>query len=382
MRNVLNATLALLAILLAVQTWRVHALSTEIAELRAEGTAAKSSPGRAARGVSGFVVTGDELDDTSPAAVDGLSAMTRVGRDVAVSSASASNRKPATAKRAEAPIKRDEESSAKPAAGAKVPVELRKAIVRASQAYADGDHATALKLLQQSLADYPAEPEAYAALAKLYHDLGMYDDAIQTYRDWTKAMPDNARAHLAQANLYEVLGMNDEALASLARYEELKEGAPDSYSAAASMYRRLGMPAEELSTLQRWVDAAPTSVQANLALAEYYRRSGDLPSALAQYQQTSALAPGNVTAHVNLAQVYQALGQHQNAQAELTTALSLHPGDTSIYLRLADSYRRTQDYASAIGAYQAIIDLEPGSPSAQRAAQQIARLERQLTAQR
>lgn len=380
MHNVLYATLALLAILLAVQTWRVHALSTEIVEIRTEDTTAKSSPGHTARDVAGSVVTGDELGDTSPAAADGTSAVPRVDRDAAVSPAS--NRKPAVANRAEPSADGDAEHSAKPAAGAKIPVELRRAIARASQAYADGDHATALKLLLQSLADYPAEPEAYAALAKLYHDLGMYDEAIQTYREWTKSMPDNARAHLAQANLYEVLGMNDEALSSLARYEELKEGAPDSYSAAASMYRRLGMPAEELNTLQRWVDAAPTSVQANLALAEYYRRSGDLPSALAQYQQTSALAPGNVTAHVNLAQVYQALGQHQNAQAELTTALSLHPGDTSIYLRLADSYRRTQNYGSAIGAYQAIIDLEPGSPLALRAAQQIARLERQLTAQR
>lgn len=380
MNKTLLITAAVSIALLGVQSWRVHALKRELAQARP--TAHEDTAHT--QGVVSVEPTSDSLQESeAPSYSEGLSAppvdtKTSTGNPVSAGpKATPINPRDAKAK-PDAPIKKDAASASGSATANQLPAQLRKGMAQASKAFSDGDYETALRILEDAVREFPGEPQAYASLAKMYSDLGLIDDAIKTYRDWTDTKPDDARAFLGAAGLYEALGMNQEALDHLARYERLKEGAPDGYAAAASMYRRLGMPDQELRSLTKWVDAAPTSPQAYLALGEYYRRNGDPANALIQYQQATALAPGNVTAHTSLASAYQQLGQLPNAQAELLAAVSIHPGDTSLQMRLADLYRRGGDLGSAIATYQNVIQQEPNSANALQASQQIARLQQQL----
>ncbi|NUM53358.1 MAG: tetratricopeptide repeat protein [Candidatus Hydrogenedentes bacterium] len=379
----LIAVIAALALLLIVQTWRVHAIKQQLSQTQAsvhklEQRAQDERTETLSSGpVSAFDPVGDvNLDRTdknvATTQADSATAEAR-GADGAV--ASETQRGAGTTALAQT------QSHDKRAAPTnQLPAKLRKSISQAASAFSDGDYETALKLLENAVKEFPQEAQAYATLAKMYNDLGMIDEAIKAYQDWTAARPDDAKAFLGAAGLYESLGMNDEALENLAQYERLKEGSPDSFAAAASMYRRLGMPEQELNALANWVDTAPASPQAHLALGEYYRRNADPASALTQYQLASTLAPGNVTAHSSMATAYQLLGQYDNAAAALTTAIALHPGDMALQMRLADVYRRGGDLNAAIATYQGVIHLEPNTPLALRASQQITRLQQQLTA--
>lgn len=380
MNRTLSIAVAVSIALLGVQSWRVHALKRELAEAK---PTVHQETAHAQATVSMKPATPPLQEAEAPSYSKGLSAPTVDAKPSGVKPAPAEtiaapgNPRDDKAKPA-APLKKDAARASGTVAATQLPAKLRKGMAEASKAYSNGDYETALRLLENAVREFPGEPQAYASLAKMYSDLGLIDDAIKTYRDWTDTKPDDARAYLGAAGLYEALGMNQEALDQLAQYERLKEGAPDGYAAAASMYRRLGMPDQELRSLMGWVDAAPTSPQAYLALGEYYRRNGDPANALAHYQQATALAPGNVTAHTSLASAYQQLGQLPNAQAELLAAVSIHPGDTSLQMRLADLYRRGGDLGSAIATYQNVIQQEPNSANALRASQQIARLQQQL----
>ncbi|HRK35058.1 MAG TPA: tetratricopeptide repeat protein [Candidatus Hydrogenedentes bacterium] len=381
MNKILSAVVVILIAITGIQQYRITSLKTEVstqsiklatnlAASPAQSVPRQVSSDRDSESETAFESNPGEISTTSKL-------VARAGTKAVVPEGTGSTRGATDKTAAKKGAPKPEAVLQREAA-----IRVRKQVAEATKAYNDGDHETALRLLRDTMAENPGDPQAFSALAKLYRDLGMVDDAIRTYNDWTATRPEDAQAFLAQAALYEALGMNAESVQSLARYEEIKQGTPDSYSTAAAMYRRLGMPQEELTAILGWVDSAPTSPQAYLALGEYYRRAGDTSSALAQYQQASSIAPGNVGAHLSMATAYQQLGDHASAQAALHTALQLHPGDASIYLRLADSYRRSGDLSAAIGAYESVLAMEPNSNSAIRASQQIVRLQRQLTAQR
>lgn len=380
-----------LAVLLVVQTWRVHALQRSLETNRAALSKTTAVDGILASGSSA-------VEQGSAAAVpDKPVVLTEPAGEFAESGSEALARLQTWGERRAAKNDRDGQNSsaAKNGEGSTTPSKQKKpeansarerdmtrdTIAKARRLALDGDYDSAITTMRQAVESQPANAQYYRELAKLYNDLGMLDEALQVYQDWASARPEDAQAYYSLASMYDAMGMNEEALSYLRRYEEANAGSPDGYASIASLYRRLGMPDEEYGALAAWVDAAPNSSAAALALADYYRRSGNYSAATPQYQQAIAMAPGNVSAHVNLALAYQQMGQHQAAQGQLLYALDLHPGDASIWMRLGESYRRSGDMGAALSAYQTVLGLEPSSAFALRAGQQIVRIQRQMSQQ-
>lgn len=254
----------------------------------------------------------------------------------------------------------------------------KRLLSQAREAMDSGQYDTAGDLFAQAIESDPTNKQAYRALAQLQHNLGMFQDEVQTYRDWMQAMPDDALPHYLLASTYEGMGLNAEAYQELSAFQSINEGNLSSYPMAASMLRRLGMRAEEVATLHAWAAAAPDSPDVHRALGDFYRRAGDYNLAVAEYQTATGLLPGNISAYISLGSVYTRMGLYAEAQAQYLTVLDLRPDNLSVRTQLAESYRASGNLTGAFDMYQSIIDMQPNSPQAQQAARAITRLQRQL----
>ncbi len=382
--------IAVLTLLLSVQTWRLHTAQGALQDARAIREAparvdVAASDKKQVRSESIAASSTERLlhDAPEPASdnpiAKALAAFASTGKESKASARVDTDAK--TGKRSLAKVVRVMQKhgdNSKDKSQKKDASEASRQIASARQSLRQGDYASALAQLQTAEQSASLNGKEYKALAQAYNDLGMADEALRTYQDWSHAHPNDPQSYLSLARAYESLGMNTEAASQLALYQEMAGGKTDSYANAAALYRRLGMTSQEGALLSDWVGTSPGSTQAHLAMADYYRRTGNLPSAMAEYQSILQTAPGNVNAHMNLAQTYQQMGQYAEAQAVLVSALQLQPGNADIYLRLGESYRRSGDLSSAIGTYQSVVSMEPGTTQAVRAQQQIARIQRQV----
>ena len=398
----IGVLLAVLCMLLAFQTWRLHALRQSFASAAhaAASEARVSTPGGLQEqngGSDGMAGPGSARSKTMDSVLqlptdekkDALTALKELaqgatpdgksGRATPDDDKKHAGRQNGPAKAGSGAAKEEKGDGQRTSEQEKNA--LRNGLARARAAAKNGDYTKAVELLNNLIDSTENNGSAYQALARMYRDMGLPDDALAVLQEWSTAQPDAADAHLGLANTYEALGLNAEALAELQMYEDLSGASGDSYSELAAMYRRLGLPSEEGQSLAAWLDASPNSPQAMRAMADYYRRNGDYGNAVAQYQEVLLAEPGNISARTNLAQTYQQLGEYAAAQSEYRAALELTPGDANLWLRLGESYRQSGDLPSAIGSYQSVLALEPGSTAAFRANRQIARLQRQLTQQ-
>ena len=163
---------------------------------------------------------------------------------------------------------------------------------RARQASENGDFEQARALLRRGIAANPGDRQVYRELAELNRHMGFTDEEIQTYQEWSEAMPKDALPHYMLAQTYDRLGWNDEAVAELDRFRAMSGDSVESYAMTAGVYRDLGMLDEEGAMLDAWIGAAPDSMAANRAYGDYLLRTGDRQGALDAYETAIAVNAG------------------------------------------------------------------------------------------
>jgi tetratricopeptide (TPR) repeat protein len=380
---------AVLVVLLGVQTVRVGRLQEQLAVQRAV-----SGPGLARTDAPKSIDAGKSARNAVQAKIDPKK---QAKQDVSIwtDDAEAENSPQKEANKlvkaleaiAEAPVasaaerERGRKASDKASADKKAS-DAKKAAQAVARKVRDlveaGDFDGAASMLRDEIAKGNGSGQVYSTLASLYRKMGMQDEEMQLYRDWMTNLPADPNAHYALASAYERNGMNAEALRELAQYEQMSNGQVSSYAQAASLYGRLGDRANQGRILQEWSSQVPGSPDARLAMAQYYMQTGNYGAAVGEYQAATQILPGNVQAHVGLARAYQQGGDYASAQAELNAAVGIRPEDMGIRLQLADMYRRGGDPALAVQVYQDVINQQPDSQEARRAAQAIRRIQTQV----
>lgn len=235
-----------------------------------------------------------------------------------------------------------------------------------------GNTPEAETLLKEAIEKDPDNARFYRVkLAEIYQNAGRTSEQLEVFKKWLREAPNDPEPHLRLANVYNQMGERDKALEEIAQYEQLNPEDASLLSTAATLYRGMGMEAEERVALEAWVAASPGSLEAHRALGEYYRRTHDDDAALFEYQQAAQQFPGNADMRLELAHAYERTGDEDNMRAELDAALGLRPGDPRILMPLGDSYRRSGDIESALEIYQSVIETNPGTREAERAARNI-----------
>lgn len=203
------------------------------------------------------------------------------------------------------------------------------------------------------------DPDVFIQLAELYEQLGLLNDALQSYKSaamlfkkagntkkWLNTVeklleldPENVRARLKLAELFSEKGMVREAV--------------NHYRKVAEVLKKAGAKDDFIKVAQRLLYHQPDEFETNKALAEAYLEQGDALKALIRLRACYKNKPQDAEVLDLIAKIFEFLKQPQKAIALLK--------------ELARLYARFGLLREKDETFSRILRLDPGDTSAKRA---------------
>jgi tetratricopeptide (TPR) repeat protein len=173
-----------------------------------------------------------------------------------------------------------------------------------------GDAPQAIQLFRQALHVNPGYHEAQLNLAIILADTGAYDqaaaeaEALQVRAGEAGAdlglLGQLANAHAELARRYHALGFFRQALREYDEALELCPGFPDLHAQRAASLRALGDEGQAEAALRRALELKPDYVEAHVRLGLLLQATGRGPEAVAAWERALALDAGHAAARVYL----------------------------------------------------------------------------------
>lgn len=212
-----------------------------------------------------------------------------------------------------------------------------------------GEAQLLLARTESRLAESPRDPQAIAALAIAYADIGSQQRALVLARQLLEANPDDVDARLQYAGVLLRAGRDGEVAAVL---RQLEQARLDAAQQSALQELRSGYVLRQVDALREmgnlegaYAVLAPALAEhpedpRNIAaLARLYATAGDHGQALALYQQQLQREPGNTDALVAAAGSAAALRDMDSAEAYLQQALAQAPQSPEVLASAGRVYR-------------------------------------------
>jgi len=166
---------------------------------------------------------------------------------------------------------------------------------------------------------------------------------LAAYTKMLRADPENPLRHDAVAALYLDAGMFDEAIAEYTQSLRLNPAsAPTQYNLGFALSAR-GRRDEAIAAFQQALRLDPDYAQAHNNLGALLQVSGQPDAALEHYRRAATLRPDNVESHTNLGQLLANRGQNADAVRQFSIALSLRDDNVQALAGLAWIRATTSD---------------------------------------
>jgi Flp pilus assembly protein TadD len=217
----------------------------------------------------------------------------------------------------------------------------------ASEAMNRGDHATALPLLRQALAESPGDAVVHNSYASALAATGHLAEAVAQYRKATALAPEYPDAHNNLASSLVHSGRPDEAVAEFEKALALKPDFAEAHSGLGGVLAQGGKVNEAIPHLQKAVELGPQNPMARGNLCLALSLAGRPQEAIPHAQQAVALTGGQDPLLLDmLGRLYAQAGRTSEAVEPTRQALEIatRAGDE----RLARELRaRLSSYESA-----------------------------------
>ena len=166
---------------------------------------------------------------------------------------------------------------------------------------------------------------------------------LAAYTKMLRADPENPLRHDAVAGLYLDAGMFDEAIAEYKQSLRLNPAsAPTQYNLGFALSAR-GRRDEAIAAFQEALRLDPDYAQAHNNLGALLQVSGQTDAAVEHYRRAATLRPDNVESHTNLGQLLANRGQTAEAVRQFSEALSLRDDNVQALAGLAWIYATTSE---------------------------------------
>jgi tetratricopeptide (TPR) repeat protein len=195
-----------------------------------------------------------------------------------------------------------------------------------------GDGAAARAVHEQAIAQAPADPRAYVALAALAKT-GTPEQLAALQRAW-KALPGNPTVALFLGSSYQLQGRTDDAIAV---YESAVAKNPGDDIMANNLASLLLDRGKDKASLARALELArPFEKSSDPLMLDTlgwaFYRNGDFPNAVRMLERAVAAESGNGVLQYHLGKAYAAAGNPVSARQHLTLALE-KGGDQADFAR-------------------------------------------------
>lgn len=229
-----------------------------------------------------------------------------------------------------------------------------------------GNVDSALKHINDVLAQHPDNAEAWSVRADVYTMLQQSDEAINSYKNLLKYNPKEISAYVRLVDLLAVAKRYDEARAEADKAKPyVKADGMNDYLAAIVLFRENKL-VEARKRIAKANQQLTQSVPAITLAGQVELADQAATPASSYFQQALNIEPGNIYTRMLLAQAHMMMHEPQQAVDTLKPALLAAPYSVPLYTLAGEAMLSAGDDQQAISVLQYAAKLAPDNARVQR----------------
>ena len=205
----------------------------------------------------------------------------------------------------------------------------------------------------QKTADY------WFNLGYFYAESGLYNKAIEAYKQVIRIKPDDAAAHYNLGVQYAKLRRYAEEIEAYKQAIRIKPDFADAYYGLGLAYGMLDRYAEEIEAYKQAIRIRPDFAEAYNTLGVAYLYLRRYAEAMEAYKQAIRIKPDDAAAHKKLGLAYCILGRSEEAIESCKQAIRIKPNDAEAHYILGLTYVKLGRVEEVIEAYKQAIRIKP-----------------------
>lgn len=160
--------------------------------------------------------------------------------------------------------------------------------IEAMNAMTERRYEEGIAKLNEIIARYPHEKDAYSGLASFYYTMGENEKVIELYEKVIELDPLHKSSYNMLAYTYDRLGNFEKSIEAINRYIELSPGEANPLDTRADLYAYNGRLDEAIDSYQEALEVKPDFVPSIQKLGNMYLYKGMYEEAAAQYRKLTA----------------------------------------------------------------------------------------------
>ncbi len=220
----------------------------------------------------------------------------------------------------------------------------------------------------------PTDPRAFAGIGNVYIDQGIWDKAVEQYRQAVNLRSDYVDALMPMGLALVQLKQYQEAIDVYVKARAIEPNNPEIHNNLGYIYNQKEAYSEAIQACEKAIALLGVTGQAflqgfqtrNDVLAHAYKNLGNAYSGLKQYRkaaealkQATVIEPKNAAAHFNLGLTLYNEGRYAEAIVAYKEVVNLRPTLAAGHFNLALAYLAVNDRAAAIAEYNTLKSLNP-----------------------
>jgi len=229
------------------------------------------------------------------------------------------------------------------------------------------------KIVDEILADQPANPGALFIQAKIDLSSRKIDEAITAISTAINAKPNWAEAYYVLGAALAIKGDNAGARNELARALEIDPNLYQAQQVLAKVHEELGEHEYAVEAGRHYLNRQPDNLEMHLIVAQSLVRLGKLKEAKSELERIDESKRG-VEGNYALGRIYLGLGDFAQARKYLEIADAAMPRNADILTNLLTLDTRENRQAESLARINAAIEAEPGNAKLQQLGGMLAQM--------
>jgi tetratricopeptide (TPR) repeat protein len=232
-------------------------------------------------------------------------------------------------------------------------------LILAKIAHEQGEFEAAVERYEQFLGVIPDHAQTHFNLGLMLAELGRIELAIEHYQKSITIAADNAAVHSRLADACCRLQRWEEAIKTYQQVLALQSEDVGTMIKLGNAFSEVQLFAEAILLYEQALTISPDNAPVHRCLGASLHRMGQIPKAIESFQAALRLRPDYVRARIDLARALRQLGKAEEALLPLEEAIDLEPDDGEAYMQLAATYRQLGQTEPAIEQLKQFLTISP-----------------------
>jgi len=207
--------------------------------------------------------------------------------------------------------------------------------------------------------------DAYNRLGLCQMELEQYADAVTSFQEALKGIPDDVNIMYKLAQAYEKAGQLEQAEATYYKLAELSpKDARIYYNTVITMYNTAKMPDKAAEAARKMIELNPNDPDALFNLGFMLVQMKKFEEAIGVLDKVIALTPEMEYAHLNKGFCLYSLKRYNDAIKAYSNTVELFPENADAWMFLGMSYMQLKSWSRAVEPMQKSIELRPENGNA------------------